>query len=73
MLYLTFKKERAMKKTYENDHFFYGKLNYKDTDGELFCVQHYHNFYELYFLEKDNCNYFIVNAINFKIGIIIGY
>ena len=44
-----------------NDRFYFDCIDYTDWQGNLMGKQHYHNDFEIYYIEKGNCNYFIDN------------
>lgn len=41
--------------------FSFSRCDYTDKQGELRVVDHYHDFYEIYYVENGYCNYFIDN------------
>lgn len=43
------------------DYFYFERCDYADKEGDIFGIEHYHNFYEIYFIENGYCNYFIDN------------
>lgn len=43
------------------DYFYFEHCDYGEIQGEFLVAQHYHNFYEIYYIENGYCNYFIDN------------
>lgn len=44
-----------------NNNFSYSRSDYKDKVGELRVIEHYHDFFEIYYVENGYCSYFIDN------------
>ena len=40
-----------------NNNFSFSQYDYTDKQGELRVVEHYHDFYEIYYVESGYCNY----------------
>ncbi len=46
-------------KPIENEYFCIERFNYAEKKGEYAVNRHYHNFYEIYYMENGCCSYFI--------------
>lgn len=45
----------------EENPFYFERSNHAKTPGYIYVKEHYHNFYEIYYIENGSCNYFINN------------
>ncbi len=45
----------------EENPFYFERSNHAKTPGFMYTQEHYHNFYEIYYIENGSCSYFINN------------
>lgn len=45
----------------EENPFYFERSNHAKTPGFMYTQEHYHNFYEIYYIENGSCGYFINN------------
>ncbi len=45
----------------EDTPFYFERSNHAKTPANIYIEEHYHNFFEIYYIENGSCNYFIDN------------